>query len=387
MLIGGGSGGHITPLLAVAHSIKQTDSNIVLAAVCEKGGKYKKLFEDCPDIDELYEIPAGKLRRYGNQSLMQQLKDFETLSLNLRDVPKTIRGLSQAYRLLKRYKPDAILIKGGFVGVPVGLAAAKLKIPYITHDSDSTPGLANRIIGKWASVHATGMPANLYSYPKQKTVYTGIPVSDKITEVDSSDQKQFKKDIGMAGANRVITLTGGSQGGKQLNDDFASISNKLLEEYPDLGLVVIAGASNEAEVNDVYDKLLSSSERTRVLVKGFVSDLYKYTGAADIVISRASATSIAEIAAQAKTLLLVPGKLADDHQRKNSEYLVKRGAAVMVPDGDADGLYLTIKNLLDNQEKADGLSVSIKSLAVSDASDRLAKVTIKTAAENEIKRQ
>lgn len=387
MLIGGGSGGHITPLLAVAHSIKQADPNIVVAAVCEKGSKYKKLFEDCPDIDELYEIPAGKLRRYGNQSLVKQLTDFETLLLNLRDIPKTIRGLSQAYRLLKRYKPDAVMIKGGFVGVPVGLAAAKLKIPYITHDSDSTPGLANRIIGKWASVHAIGMPANLYNYPKDKTVFTGVPVSENITEVESSDQKGFRSDIGMAGVNRLVTLTGGSQGGKQLNDDFVSISAQLLEEYPELGLIVIAGTSNEPEVSQTYDKLISPSERSRVLVKDFVSDLYKYTGAADIVVSRASATAIAEYAIQAKALILVPGKLADDHQQKNADYLAKRGSALKVAYGDAKGLYLAIKHLLDNQEKSDGLSISIKSLAMPDAAKRLANVTIKTASENEARRQ
>ena len=148
ILTGGGSGGHITPLLAVARELRKIDAGVEIIAVCEKDAKFLHLFQDDKFIDSVHQIAAGKYRRYAGLSRLKRLTDVSTLALNVRDAGRLCRGYTQARRLLKRIKPDMILIKGGFVGVPVGLAAAHLNIPFITHDSDSTPGMANRIISR-----------------------------------------------------------------------------------------------------------------------------------------------------------------------------------------------------------------------------------------------
>src|SRR5207253_4160634 len=113
----------------------------------------------------------------------KNLIDIPMMLKNLRDAFRVVIGMWQSYRLLKKLKPSVIFIKGGFVGVPVGLAAAKRKIPYVTHDSDVLPGLANHIIARWASAHAVAMPKQLYHYPQDKTYTVGVPVSGEYREV------------------------------------------------------------------------------------------------------------------------------------------------------------------------------------------------------------
>src|SRR4051812_9735829 len=129
LLTGGGTGGHITPLLAVARELKRLDKDVTLIAVCEKGGRFNHLYNEEPAISETIEIRAGKYRRYAGLSTLKRLTDIKTMSLNSRDVFYTVKGYRQARKMLKDTRPDGILIKGGFVGVPVGLAAARLKIP------------------------------------------------------------------------------------------------------------------------------------------------------------------------------------------------------------------------------------------------------------------
>ncbi|MDQ3123317.1 MAG: glycosyltransferase, partial [bacterium] len=192
LLIGGGSGGHITPLLAVAHELKLLHPGIELVGVCEKNAAFVHLYHEDQAIDRVLQVSAGKYRRYSGLSLKEKLTDIKTPVLNVRDAGRTLIGYRQARRLLKELKPDAMLIKGGFVAVPIGLAASRLGIPFITHDSDSIPGLANRIVSKWASLHATGMPAELYAYAKDKIVYTGVPVSQNFKYINDSVRADYR---------------------------------------------------------------------------------------------------------------------------------------------------------------------------------------------------
>lgn len=379
LLIGGGSGGHITPLLAVARELKTLHPHIELHGVCERGSKFAHLYEDSSLIQDVHQIPAGKYRRYAGLSLLQRVTDMKTVVLNGRDVFRTVRGYRQALKLLKKARPDGLIIKGGFVAVPVGLAAAKLKIPFITHDSDSTPGLANKIISRWATVHATGMPTELYSYPPQKTVYTGIPVSPKFVPVDNVLRQTYRKKLGMSECSHVLTVVGGSQGGAQLNTDVVAVVGRLMERFPGLGVIHIAGATHEDDIRSSYkEKLQDKAQQVRVL--GFVDNVFECQGAADVVIARAGATMIAELAVQGMAMIVVPGRLAGGHQDKNAQYFVSKQAALTASHGDAEGLYDAVLRLLEDTELAKTLGMNLQTLGKPSAARELAQLSIKTFA-------
>lgn len=152
LVTGGGSGGHITPILAVVHELRQLSPKAEIIYVGQTGDDLLDVPAHDPNIASVVAIRAGKFRRYHGEG-WKQLFDVVTLCKNLRDAVWVLIGLWQSFWLLGRLRPDVIFVKGGFVGVPVGLAAALRGIPYVTHDSDALPGLANRIIARWAKVH------------------------------------------------------------------------------------------------------------------------------------------------------------------------------------------------------------------------------------------
>lgn len=191
VLTGGGSGGHITPLLAVAAELKRKDSGCKLVYIGQRGDGLGDIPAANPHIDEVYNVRAGKFRRYHGEGL-RQLLDLPTMFKNIRDAFYVVAGIWQSRKLLKRLQPSVVFVKGGFVGVPVGLAAAQLKIPYVTHDSDAIPGLANRIIARWAAIHAVALPAEVYAYPPAKTVTTGIPLQADFSPVTDSLRSQYR---------------------------------------------------------------------------------------------------------------------------------------------------------------------------------------------------
>ena len=147
-MTGGGSGGHITPLLSLAREIKDQQPGCQIVYVGHKGDDFDSLKARAANFDFLAFINAGKFRRYHSEGLAG-LFSLKTLGLNIRDFLRLPGSIIQSYRLIRRFKPDVMFSKGGFVAVPVGVAARLRRVPIITHDSDTVPGLANRIVGRW----------------------------------------------------------------------------------------------------------------------------------------------------------------------------------------------------------------------------------------------
>ncbi len=138
--------------------------------------------------------------------------------------------------------PGVVFIKGGYVGVPVGLCAWILRIPYVTHDSDALAGLSNRLIGRGASLHAVGMAPEAYAYPAHKTVFTGIPVGEDFCPVSPDDARQAKIKLGIPATASVLMITGGSNGAQRLNTAMQPVVRELLEMYKDLWVIHQLGA-------------------------------------------------------------------------------------------------------------------------------------------------
>ncbi len=367
--------------MAVAHELKRLRPDVTIVYIGQKGDKLGDLPQHNPDIDRAYSVRAGKFRRYHGEGV-KQLLDVKTTLKNVRDVGFVFVGFFQSWLLLRKIRPDSLFIKGGFVGVPVGLAAAMRKIPFITHDSDAMPGLANRIIGRWATVHTVALPKEAYQYPPQKTVTVGVPVHTNYKPVTTDIKAEFRKLIGLSEYDQVLLITGGGLGARRLNTAAAAIIPNLLRDYAKLAVVHTVGRGNEAAMHQIYEQKLSSTDLKRVIIDGYLTDLYKYSGAADVIIARAGATNLAEFAVQGKACVVVPNPLlTGGHQLKNAAYLADHKAIEVVSETDTlshNGKFESVvRDILDNPSLRISLSQNLSTFAKPDAASQLAELLIK----------
>lgn len=328
-------------------------------------------------------INAGKFRRYTGQNWLKRLVDAKTILLNVRDLQRTFRGLYASRRLLKKVKPDIVFIKGGYVSVPVGLACAMAKVSYITHDSDVVPGLANRLIARWALKHATGFEASLYPYPKNKIVFTGIPLNQNYQKIDSNIQQAYRRKINLPNDSLVLLVTGGSLGAKRLNQAFEKLATNLLLKFPKLIIVHQTGSQGE----NIYSEM-DQKYKNRIIKHDFLNDLYLYSGAADLILTRAGATTTAELAVQAKAIVVVPNpELTGGHQSENAKYLLSENAAKVITETELRSnpakLEQTLSNLLESNEQRAHLAANLAKLAHPRAASLLAQLIISSTPERQ----
>jgi UDP-N-acetylglucosamine--N-acetylmuramyl-(pentapeptide) pyrophosphoryl-undecaprenol N-acetylglucosamine transferase len=354
-----------------------------------KGDKLEGLQKQYQAFDQVSTVPAGKFRRYHGESFLAHLTDVKTIALNFRDFFRVIAGILASRRILKKLKPDVVFSKGGYVTVPVGIAAHWRHIPIVTHDSDATSGLANRIVGRWADIHATGMPVENYSYPKDLVRYVGIPIDERIKPVSKAAQADFKRQLGFLADDLVLLVAGGGLGAKSLNEKLVSIASSLFEASPKLRIIHLTGTKHEEEVATNYASNIGSELLKRVKVIGFTDEFYKYSGAADLVVTRAGATAMAEFAAQNKACIVVPSPfLAGGHQLKNAEALSRSGLAEVVPnDAKPEVLKTVIISLLSSRTKRESLAKKLGDTAHNDAAQKLAKILLEVAEQGDHSRR
>ncbi len=380
VLTGGGSGGHITPILAVASELKRLEPDTNIVYIGSTGDGLGDIPADHAAIDSVYTVRAGKFRRYHGEG-WKQLLDVPTLFKNLRDAVYVLIGFWQSRALLKRLQPQIIFVKGGFVGVPVGLAAASRHIPFITHDSDAIPGLANRMISRWARLHAVALPKNVYAYPEAKTITTGIPLQSSFKPVTEALKAEYRQEIDIPLTSPLLFVIGGGLGSQRVNGAVAEIVPHLLREFPDLYVVHGVGRANAVEMNGLYDAKLTSQQQGRVRVFGYVNDVFRYSGAADVIVTRAGATNLAEFALQGKACVVVPSPfLTGGHQLKNAHYLEEINAAVIIDEeellADPNRLAHQVSELLKDSAKRTALGSQLATLAKPHATQAIAKLIL-----------
>jgi UDP-N-acetylglucosamine--N-acetylmuramyl-(pentapeptide) pyrophosphoryl-undecaprenol N-acetylglucosamine transferase len=383
ILTGGGSGGHITPIQAVAAEIKRLKPKARLVYIGQTGDGLGDIPANDPNIDEVFTVRAGKFRRYHGEGL-RQLLDLPTMAKNLRDAGYVIVGFFQSRKLLKQIQPEVIFIKGGFVGVPVGLAAAGLHVPYITHDSDAIPGLANRIIARWATKHAVALPADVYSYPADKTITTGIPLQAEFKPVGPELKLQYRAHLELPASAKVLFVIGGGLGSQRVNQAVAEAVPHLLHQFKDLYVIQAAGRANAAALKAAYAEKLGNEEQGRLQVHDYIPDVYRYSGAADIVITRAGATNLAEFAVQGRACIVIPSPfLTGGHQLKNAQYLADQQAALVLNEADllADPHRLAkqVSELLRDPGRQKSLGQQLASFAKPKATEELARLILELA--------
>jgi UDP-N-acetylglucosamine--N-acetylmuramyl-(pentapeptide) pyrophosphoryl-undecaprenol N-acetylglucosamine transferase len=371
--------------LAVAAEIKKLSPDTRIVFIGQKGGHLLDIVEQDPYIDSSYQISAGKFRRYHGEGLTQLL-DFNTQYKNVKDLFRTVSGLTQSWRLLAKIRPAVVFTRGGYVSVPVALAAWLRHIPYITHDSDSMPSLANRIIAPKAAKHAVALEPSMYPYPLSKTVRVGVPISSKFQTVDDQTKQRFKKEIALDKFKQMLFVTGGGNGAEQLNSLVKNNVEYLLKKFPQLVIVHIAGRNLSEALEKEYDNLLRPGLRKRVIVKDFVTDLYRYSGAADIIIARGGATNLTEFAAQRKTCIIIPSSRLIWNLR-NAHALAKQNAIIELSEDQAEQelrLAHIVSDLLDHKESREELETNFAQFYVPDAAKKIAELLLEIAYTSEV---
>lgn len=270
-------------------------------------------------------IVSGKYRRYANLSWQMHIRYhlIKTHLANLIDVFKVGIGFLQSLVKLIVWRPKVIFCKGGFVCVPAGVAAHILRIPLVIHDSDAVPGLANRILSRYATQIGTGLSVKNYpSYREDITKCVGIPVREGFRVLTIKQKVEAKKLFNFSPDKKLIVVIGGGLGAKNLNQAALTIASDMAKEG--LQMLIVSGEDDSFKID--------ADLIANIRVVSFVTDeMPKLLGAADVVVTRAGATFLAELAAVAAPIIIVPNQhLAGDHQTKNATVYQKASAALVI---------------------------------------------------------
>jgi UDP-N-acetylglucosamine--N-acetylmuramyl-(pentapeptide) pyrophosphoryl-undecaprenol N-acetylglucosamine transferase len=329
LAVGGGSGGHVTPVVAVLRELKARDETAEIRFWCDSkfAPQARSIVHHFDDTIPVEKILAGKLRRYHTLPWWRQLlRPFSIVLPNLRDILYIIGGFIQSIVKLLLWRPDVVFTKGGFVCLPVGVAAHLLRIPLVIHDSDAHPGLTNRVLAKFATAIATGADLKNYPYPTNISRYIGVPINSEFKPVSLTDQMALKQKLGFEASRPLVVVTGGGLGAENINQAVAKVLPKLLEMT---NVVLISG-------NAAYDEMRAETPETdpRFQLHAFITNnMVEYLGAADVVLTRAGATTILELAALAKPTILIPSPyLSAGHQLKNAADLATHDAVEVVDE-------------------------------------------------------
>ena len=327
---------------------------------------------------------AGKFRRYHGLGKRLYVRHPSIMLKNFRDLFYFIIGFVQSVWLLIWWRPNVLFVKGGFVGLPVGLAAALLRIPIVTHDSDTVPGLTNRILSRYARFSAVAMPAEYYSYPKNKIRYTGLPIGPEYQPVTPQERATTRKQLGIPESAFVVAIFGGSLGAVRVNDAIMHIVAQYLAADDSRWVLHQTGSHQYQAVEDFYMGL-EPKLQNRVRAWAYVDAMHEVTAVADIVVSRAGST-IHQLSAQQKPVILIPNPvLTGVHQTVNAKVLAERGAAIVITEQelkqtDDTVLLTTLDTLTQNPEKRLSIATAISSLAVPNAAKNIVSALDEAAA-------
>lgn len=358
VLAGGVSGGHTFPLLAVAHSLrKRFPDGVDFLFIGSKGQIESQSMAD-ENIPAQY-VWTGKMRRYFSL-------------LNFSDPFKVPIGVIQALWKLFVYMPDVVFAKGGSASVPVVIAAWIYQIPVVIHDSDAVAGRANRFLARFATRIAIAYPSAEKYFPKGKTALTGNPVREEILQ---GDVTRAMSTFGLGSQKPTLLILGGSQGATILNESVLRILPELLRQ----GIQIIhqTGKENYEAILSVVRENGIEPVTSGYVVRDFltVTELADALAVASLVLSRAGAGSIAELAATKKAVILVPLlNAANDEQRMNAYDIAGIGGAIVLeePNLGEHILLQKINELMGNQELRMAMGEKIHVFYHPDAADTLA---------------
>ncbi|NLX19738.1 MAG: undecaprenyldiphospho-muramoylpentapeptide beta-N-acetylglucosaminyltransferase [Desulfobulbus sp.] len=354
IVAGGGTGGHLFPGIAVASEV-------------------------------LSRIPGSQVLFIGTPRLLDQQalvgRGFELATLQCGGVKGLSAGarirsllmmpgaIAEARRMIRRFKPDLVLGVGGYVTGPVVLAAKLSGVPIAIHEQNSVPGMANRLAGKLADKVLISLPCRP-AFPIRKTVHTGNPLRKEILEAALQPRQK--------GESPTVLVLGGSQGAHRINMLMLEAVEHLSMDGVPVHLIHQTGTVDEERVANCYNQLGVTAE-----VTAFIRNMAAVYTRADLVVSRAGATTLAELAVMGLPALLIPYPYAaDDHQVTNGEYYAKANGCRILRESGLTGEILAsvISEHLQNRDELHTMAANMKTMAIPDATERIVKECIRLTA-------
>lgn len=376
LAVGGGSGGHVTPVAAIVKHLKQKQPSSDIRFWTDRSffGQARAIMNNVDKSIRVRTVISGKLRRYHHLTRIQHILSPVLVAQNIRDGFFVLVGILQSFVMLIVWRPDVIFTKGGYVCMPVGIAAAILRIPLVIHDSDAHPGLTNRVLAKWASVIATGAPLEYYAYPSSRSVYVGIPIDESFRPYTEAEKAQAKRELSCDADRKLIVITGGGLGAMRINTTVLR-ELKRLEKLGDV--LLITGEANYAEIS-----VLAPKSKHIHIVPFVSSGMAQILGASDVVIARAGATTILELAAVGTPTILIPNaQLTGGHQVKNAA--VYRDAVVILDEetmlSDERALEVRIRDIFTNSRQTQEMTERFRRFARPHATEDMASIILKAA--------
>lgn len=357
MISGGGTGGHIYPAIAVADTLKSIEKDIQILFV---GAKGRMEIEKIPEAG--YKIIglwiSGIQRRF---TLDNFLFPF-----------KLISAVLKSFRLLKKFKPDAVIGMGGYVSGPLLYAAAKKGIPTLIQEQNSYAGITNKLLANKVDKICVAHDGMDKFFPKEKIIITGNPVRNDIIDI-SQKKPEALEFFGFNGDKPILLIISGSLGARTINNTITNGLKKLMKEG-----IQILWQTGKFYINEILEKHKEMNlEGVKILP--FVNQMDWAYATATVVISRAGALSVSELCLIGKPVIFVPSpNVAEDHQTKNANAIVSKNAAIMVKDVNANKLLIdqTIE-LIGNNNKRKILSKNIKALGKPNATNDIVKEIMK----------
>lgn len=351
---GGGTGGHVNPALAIADIVRSREPDSKIAYVGTSKGIENKL------------VPAAGYPLYHVE--VQGLKRSLSLS-NLKTAWMAATSISKAKSLLKELCPDVVIGSGGYVCWPVVRAAHELGIPCALHESNAIPGFAVKMLEKDADRIFVNFEEtkSALKHP-EKAVRVGNPLRGGFSAIS---REQARESLGASGYKACVLSYGGSMGAERVNDEILSVMEKYTSKHPEIRHLHATGAIEwPVAAVQFREKGLESAPNLRCVE--YIYNMPEEMAAADLIICRAGAMTLSELALMKKPCILIPSpNVADNHQYKNAKVLADKGAAVVFEEKDLSGDVLTdaVKELCENADKRAAMSEAIAQFAVPDAAE------------------
>lgn len=367
LISGGGTGGHIFPAVSIANALREADPNCDILFVGALGRM------------EMERVPQA-----GYKIIGLPIKGFDRSHpwRNIRVVIDLIRSMLQARKIVRDFRPDVGVGVGGYASGAAMKVAAKMGVPILLQEQNGFAGVTNKLLKDDAKKICVAYEGMERFFPKEKIILTGNPVRQNLTSgTKEAALEYFNKEFGTAFTSdrKTLLIIGGSLGARTINQSIVAHLSELLES--DIQVIWQTGKNYFDACKEALVDKAKSADNNRIICTDFVSQMPLAYALADLVISRAGASSISELCLLGKPSILVPSpNVAEDHQTHNAMALVKKSAAVLVKDVDAKELMMsTALSLIHNDEQLQALHENILSLALPDSARIIAEEVMKLA--------
>lgn len=353
IISGGGTGGHIYPAIAIADELKSRNKQTDI------------LFVGAKDRMEMQKVPEAGYPIKGLWIAgLQRKLTLDNLLLPL----KLIKSFRDCRKIIKEFKPDVVIGTGGYASAPLVRVASRMNIPCVIQEQNSYAGITNKLLSKKVDKVCVAFNGMEQFFPASKIVLTGNPVRQHITAT-KINQAKARAHFGLNPNKRTLLVLGGSLGAKRINE----LVKTNLELFQELNLQVLW------QCGQFYIETYKDLASNAVCVKAYIADMQYAYAAADVIVSRAGALSVAELCLVGKPSVFIPSpNVAEDHQTKNAQAIVNHHAAMLIKESEADSTFASrFTELMQSDDTQKQFAENIKKLAKPKATETIVDVVVK----------